>query len=137
MQREELDRLISERYARRGEELATCCHDLRTGMTSWSPGMYRVLGLPLGDGHPPKGFGLALYSRESKIRLEAAVAEATQRHGGRLDLELTIQHAGGHYIGVRVVGVVTFESSVPAYLDATMAERATTKAVHKGGGVGR
>ena len=135
MQRAELDRLIAGRQAGRGQEIGTCCHDLRQGVNSWSPEMYRILGLPVGDGHPPPGFGMALYSRESQVRLKAAMAEALKRDGGRVDIDLSISHSGGFRINVHVVGVVTFEGGVPAWLDATMTERVIQRA--QGGGLDR
>lgn len=84
--------------------------------------MYEILGLPLGDGHPPKGFGMALYSPDSRARLEAATAEAMPYDGGRIDLDLSIRHAAGYYIDVRVTGAVRHIGNSPAFLEGTMAE---------------
>lgn len=133
MVREKLERIIESRVAARPKEVGTCCHDLRQGITTWSPTMYEMLGLPVGDGHPPAGFGMALYSRESQVRLEAALAEAMKHDGGRVALDLAIRHADGYCINVHVAGVVTYEDGAPAWVDATMAERIFRKAARGGG----
>ena len=99
--------------------------------------MYEILGLPIGDGHPPKGFGLALYTPDSRERITAAMAEACQYDGGRIDLDLSIRHGAGHYVPVRVQGIVRFLNGQPAYLDGTMTERDVSGYAGRAGGGAR
>jgi len=120
--RTQLERLAAKRYSTidaPGEPVGWS-YDIESGLSTWSPGLYRLLGLPVGDGHPPAGFGLSRYSPESLAVMRTVSAAAEAQDGGSYDVPLYMRHESGHYIPVRVIGRVTSINGVPAVVIGTV-----------------
>lgn len=122
MTRTQLERLAARRYSTidaPGQPVGWS-YDIGSGLSTWSPGLYRLLGLPVGDGHPPADFGLSRYSPESLAVIRSVSAAAEAQDGGSYDVPLYMRHEAGHYIPVRVIGRVTSINGVPSVVNGTI-----------------
>ena len=123
MTRGELERAIADRCAQlRPTDPCGWCYDMVANVSTWTPCMYRLLGLPQGDGKPSTDHWLSLYTPDSRERVIAASVAAVAHDGGTFDAALSIRHSSGSYLSVRVVGRVTFQNGQPAFVDGTMTE---------------
>ena len=132
MTRAELERLAAKRYREievPGEPVGWT-YDIESGMSTWTPGIYLMLGMPVGDGHPPANFGLSRYSPESRAVMEAVSAAAEAQDGGSYDVPVYMRHELGHYILVRVTARVTSIGGVPAIVNGTIQQIALRMAVN-------
>jgi len=76
--------------------------DVQTGTNFWSDELCNILGFPAGA--PPRvGDAYALYPAEDRELVTAAMAECAA-HGTAFDHVLSIHHADGRLLRVRVVG---------------------------------
>lgn len=132
MTRAELEKLAAKRYSAidvPGEPVGWT-YDIESGLSTWTPGIYLMLGMPVGDGHPPANFGLSRYSPESRAVMEAVAAAAEAQDGGSYDVPVYMLHELGHYILVRVTGRVTSIGGVPAVVNGTIQQIAMRMAVN-------
>jgi PAS domain-containing protein len=122
MTRAALERLVHERYSRlaAAPEIAGWSLDLKTTVVSWSPGIYRILGIPNAGQERPRGIAAKMMTPESAARFEASIAEATALDGASFDLELDIRHDDGFIVPIRVTGVSRHFDGIPAYIAGTM-----------------
>lgn len=122
MTRTELEKHANEFYSKipRPPDPAGWTHDIASGLSTWTPCMYRLLGLPVGDGRPPKGLGFSLYSPESQAVIEAVTAVAYKQDGGCYSVPANIRHSAGHYIFVRVRAHVSSVAGIPSLVTGTM-----------------
>ena len=119
MGRDDLERQIANRLARHCGEPATWVYDYGTGVSTWTPRVFQILGMPLDSAPMPCGYMLSRYSPESRDRLLAAVG-AAQEAGGAFCVDVDILPATGPYIAVRLDGRVTLAQGKPAYSTGTM-----------------
>ncbi|MDB5849041.1 MAG: hypothetical protein JWP29_2793 [Rhodoferax sp.] len=95
--------------------------DLADGISVWTDEVYRIYDLPL----PPVGHPLALaqslasYAPEGRVRLEAALQQAT-RHGTPWDMEVQMTTALGRHIWVRSRCEVVLTDGAPKRLVGTI-----------------
>lgn len=132
MTRAELEKLAAKRYSAvvvPGEPVGWT-YDIASGLSTWTPGIYLMLGMPVGDGHPPANFGLSRYSPESRAVMEAVSAAAEAQDGGSYDVPVYMRHELGHYVLVRVTGRVTSIGGVPAVVNGTVQQIEARMAVN-------
>lgn len=134
MARAELDRRIAGRLARHCGEPATWVYDYRTQVSTWTPRIFQILGLPLDAAPLACDYLVSRYSPESRERLMAALVVANAS-GGTFCIDMEILPASGPYIAVRLAGRVTLAQGQPAYSTGTMALLRERMAA-RGGGLG-
>ena len=119
MLRDDLEQRINKRLALRCGEPATWVYDYRSEVSTWTPRIFQILGLPLDSPPIPCGYLVARYSPESRDRLMAAVG-AAQISGGTFSVDVEIQQVTGIYVPVRLAGRVSLANGKPAYSTGTM-----------------
>ncbi len=96
--------------------------DLIRPVTTWSPEMYELFGLPPNhDGSPlPRyGIGFDLIAPEFQPCVREAL-EAARHHGRPFGLNIAVVHPSNTLHRMRLVGAVAYEGRVRTHIHGTM-----------------